>query len=58
LTKIYVAQWIIIMWLVRGFMTEYMGWELSIGWLFVVGLGILVLSIGWARVKPLSKLKI
>lgn len=58
LTKIYVAQWIIIMWLVRGFMTEYMGWELSIGWLFVVGLVILVLSIGWARVKPLSKLKI
>jgi len=58
LTKIYVAQWIVIMWLVRAFMTEYMGWELSIGWLFVVGLVILVLSIGWARVKPLSKLKI
>ena len=58
LTKIYIAQWIIIMWCVRAFMTEYMGWELPIGWQLVVGIVILLLSIGWARIKPLSKLKL
>ena len=57
LTKIYVAQWVIIMWVVGGFMTNWMGWILPIGWQFVMGIGILLLSIGWARLKPLSKLK-
>ena len=57
LTKIYIAQWIIIMWVVYAFMTDYMDWQLPVGWLFVVGVVVLLLSIGWARLKPLSKLK-
>lgn len=58
LTKIYIAQWIIIIWLVRAVMSEYFGLRLDISWLLLVGVVILLLSIGWARVKPLSKLKI
>ena len=58
LTKIYIAQWIIIIWAVRAVMTEYFGLRLDMWWLLLVGIVILLLSIGWARVKPLSKLKI
>ena len=58
MTKIYIAQWIIIIWVVRAVMTEYLGLRLDMWWLLLVGIVILLLSIGWARVKPLSKLKI
>ena len=57
LTKIYIAQWIIIMWVVRAIMTDCMELQLGQWGLLVVGIIILLLSIGWARLKPLSKLK-
>ena len=58
LTKIYIAQWIIIMWVVRALMSDYLDLRLDMWWLLLVGIVILLLSIGWSRVKPLSKLKI
>lgn len=57
LTKIYIAQWLIIMWVVRAIMTDCMELQLGQWGLLVVGIIILLLSIGWARLKPLSKLK-
>ena len=57
LTKIYIAQWLIIMWVVRAIMTDCMELQLGQWGLLVVGIIILLLSIRWARIKPLSKLK-
>lgn len=58
LTKIYIAQWLIIKWFVEAPMTNYMGltfgpWE-SLG----IGIVVLVLSVLFSRLKPLSLLKI
>ena len=57
LTKIYIAQWLIIMWCVRAVMTDVLELHLGEWGLLPVSIIILLLSIGWARLKPLSKLK-
>lgn len=58
ITKIYIAQWVIIKWVVQGLMTEYL--EIQFNDWAIVGIGIIILIISayLARVKPLSKLKI
>lgn len=58
LTKIYIAQWLLIKWFVDALMTNYLGltfgpWE-SLG----IGIVVLVLSVLCSRLKPLSLLKI
>lgn len=58
LTKIYIAQWIIIKWFVRGLMVDCFGLTLTTWQLLGVSGVVLLLSILWARVKPLSQLKI
>ncbi|MBQ8939366.1 MAG: hypothetical protein IJ047_04000 [Paludibacteraceae bacterium] len=45
------------LWVVRAIMTDCMELQLGQWGLLVVGIIILLLSIGWARLKPLSKLK-
>ncbi len=58
LTRIYIAQWIIIKWVVQGLMEECFDISLTSWPLTGVAIIILILSILWARVKPLSQIKI
>lgn len=58
ITKIHIAQWIIIKWVVQGLMTEYLEIQLNDWAICGIGLIILAISALLARVKPLSKLKI
>lgn len=58
ITRIYIASWIIIMWLLYVPVTNYFEIELAIWPLVGIGVIILVLSALLARVKPLSSLKI
>lgn len=58
ITKIYIAQWIIIKWMVEALMFDILGMSLSTPQLFAVAAIILLLSILWARVKPLKNFKI
>ncbi len=58
ITRIYVAQWIIIKWVVEALMTDTLELTLSTPQLLAVAAVILLLSICWARVKPMSDIKI
>lgn len=58
ITKIYIASWILAKWGVGGLLTNWLGLQLTPWMVIIGGTFILLLSALWARVKPLSLLKI
>jgi len=58
LMRIYVAQWILITWIVNALVQQIIGVQYTVTTITIAGVCVLIASILLARVKPFSKLKI
>ena len=58
LMRIYVAQWILITWIVNALVQQIIGVQYTVTTIMIAGVCVLVASILLARVKPLARLKI